>query len=49
MGHIVSNSLRNGRGGKEENCGVTSGLSKSERTEDGTERDYTVSILMVNW
>ena len=27
-GTLVSNSCRNGRGGKEENCGVTNGLSK---------------------
>ena len=34
---------------RKKNCRVTIGLSKSGKTEDGTENDYTVSISMVNW
>ena len=48
MEHDVSNGFGN-RSGKEGHSTITIGLSKSEKTEDGTGSDYTVSISTVYW
>ncbi len=45
--HLVSNGFGNRRSEKEENSKATIGLSKSEKTEAGTKKYYTVSTSMV--